>query len=302
VRTRGDFDVQSAGFRTEGRPADRRAQDHVGRYGGTLQNHRTRIVDRDLLADSELIVALAGQHVREVAAFDRTLLARTFTLKDLVRRAAAMPLAPGEAMVEWFERMAATRTRADLLKEGATLDVIDPAGSSKRVFERVAAEVDELVDRLVPALAEAAARRSTVPPDPPAPATVASASALAVVGDPAGSRLAELIHEYLRESGYVLLDLATARGAHPAEAVGRAVAAGDAAAGVCVCATGNASAMAVNLIDGARAAVAHDVTSARLARRSVGANVLCLGSRLVSASTAFDAVSAFLVTSPPQPA
>jgi ribose 5-phosphate isomerase B len=119
--------------------------------------------------------------------------------------------------------------------------------------------------------------------------------------------MAELIHEYLSESGFVLVDLAAVQralpaDANPADAVGFAVAAGDAAAGVCVCATGNASAIAVNLIDGACAAVAHDVTSARLARRAIGANVLCIGSRVISASTAFDAVAAFLATSPGQPA
>jgi RpiB/LacA/LacB family sugar-phosphate isomerase len=194
----------------------------------------------------------------------------------------------------------------------------------------VAAEVDELVDRLAPALAAAA---SHVPPveahefvpradsavvnapelarrpsrRPVSPATVDAASTIAVVGDPAGAGMAELIHEYLSKSGYVLVDLAAVQGAlpadaHPAEAVGFAVASGDAAVGVCLCATGNASAIAVNVIEGACAAVAHDATSARLARRTIGANVLCIGSRLVSASTAFDAVAAFLATSPRQPA
>jgi ribose 5-phosphate isomerase B len=330
LHARADVDVQSAGFRTEGRPADRRAQDHAASYGATLQTHRTRVVDRDLLVESDLIVALTGQHLREVAAFDRKLLSRTFTLKDLVRRTTAMPIANDEASAEWFERMAATRTRADLLAEGAMSDVADPADASKRVFARVAAEIDELVDRLAPALLSAATRppprqaqepaviadspvmnvtESARQPDgqPPSPVTVEATLAIAVVGDLAGSGLADLLHEYLRESGYVLVDLKAVQAAlpadaHPAEAVGFAVAAGDAAAGVCVCATGNASAIAVNLIEGARAAVAHDVTSARLARRAVGANVLCIGSRLVSASTAFDAVSAFLMTSARQPA
>ncbi len=190
--------------------------------------------------------------------------------------------------------------------------------------------MDELVDRLAPSLAAVAAHPLTSEvheqtphaeravmrnPEPAAhvvaaatpPAAVEATSAIAVVGDASGARLGELIQEYLRESGYVLVDLEAVQRelpaeAHPAEAVGFAVAAGDAGVGVCVCATGNASAIAVNRIEGARAVVAHDVTSARLARRSVGANVLCLGSRIVSASTAFDAVSAFLVTSPGQPA
>jgi ribose 5-phosphate isomerase B len=302
----------------------------VGSYGGTLQNHRTRVVDRDLLVESDLIIALAGQHLREVAAFDRKLLTRTFTLKDLVRRAAAMPIGDNETIVGWLERMAASRTRADLLADGTISDVADPSDVNKRLFARIAAEVDELVDRLAPALSAVAGHPLTSEPREQesradsavmhaaesapqtvgaaeSPVAVEAASVIAVVGDASGADLAGFIHEYLRESGYVLVDLEAVQGAlppdaHPAEAVGFAVAAGDAAAGICVCATGNASAIAVNRIEGARAVVAHDVTSARLARRAVGANVLCLGSRLLSASTAFDAVSAFLVTSPRQPA
>jgi ribose 5-phosphate isomerase B len=320
---RSGVEVQSAGFRSEGRPADRRAIDHVSSYGGNLQSHRTRVVDRELLGQADLVVALAGQHLREIAGFDRKLLSRTFTLKDLVRRAAAMPMAETETVEPWFERLAASRTRADLMADEAISDVFDPVDSSKRVFARVAIEIDRLIDRLAPTLAAAVDHRLPAEPEhdtesavehgnvagprphreATAPAPVEVGSILAVAGDPAGTGLAELIREYLHESGYVLVDLSAVQSAlpadaHPAEAVGFAVAAGDAAAGVCVCATGNASAIAVNLIAGARAAVAHDVTSARLARRAIGANVLCLGSRLVSASTAFDAVSAFLVTAP----
>ena len=323
---RADLDVQTAGFRTEGRPADRRAQEHTKSYGAGLQNHRTRVVDRDLLSESDLIVALAGQHLREVAAFDRRLLNRTFTLKDLVRRSAAMPIGENESVSEWLERIAAGRTRVELLAEGAGSDVLDPADTSKRVFGRVAAEIDELVDRLAPAIA--AALSHPIAPDAHAPETtahgrdmtvteparggppvpIAASSALvAVVGDAASAGVVELIREYLLKSGHVLVDLSAVQealpaDAHPAEAVGFAVAAGDAELGVCVCATGNASAIAVNRIEGAIAAVAHDVTSARLVRRLLGANVLCLGSRFVSASTVFDAVSAFLASAPRQPA
>ena len=52
--------------------------------------------------------------------------------------------------------------------------------------------------------------------------------------------------------------------------------------------------MAANKIPGVRAATAHDVTSARLAREHNDANVFCIGSRLVGHQVAVEALEAFL--------
>jgi ribose 5-phosphate isomerase B len=52
--------------------------------------------------------------------------------------------------------------------------------------------------------------------------------------------------------------------------------------------------MAANKVPGVRAAVVHDVTTASLARGHNHANVVCLGSRVVGASVAVDALIAFL--------
>lgn len=64
--------------------------------------------------------------------------------------------------------------------------------------------------------------------------------------------------------------------------------------GVCVCGSGIGIAMAANKVRGARAAVVHDVTSARLARQHNQANVACIGARLVGHEVALDIVATFL--------
>ena len=79
-------------------------------------------------------------------------------------------------------------------------------------------------------------------------------------------------------------------------AVGGAVADGRAERGVCVCGTGIGIAMAANKVPGVRAAVVHDVTTARLARRHNDANVVCLGERTTGPAEALDAVDAFFAT------
>ena len=125
-----------------------------------------------------------------------------------------------------------------------------------------------------------------------------------VVGaDHAGYSLKQLLAGQLRELGHDVTDLGT-DSEEPVDypefgaAVGRAVAAGLAELGVCVCGTGIGIGIAANKVPGVRAAVVHDVTTARLARTHNHANVLCLGARIVGEQVAKDALDAFLEAEP----
>ena len=122
---------------------------------------------------------------------------------------------------------------------------------------------------------------------------------IAVGADHAGYGLKQALAEHLRSTGHEVNDCGTYsadRVDYPdfGAAVGRAVAEGNADLGVCVCGSGNGIAMAANKIAGIRAAVAYDVTSARLARAHNDANVLCIGERLTGAEVAREALDAWL--------
>jgi len=122
---------------------------------------------------------------------------------------------------------------------------------------------------------------------------------IAVGSDHAGYTLKQSLAEHLRRSGHQVDDCgthSTERVDYPdfGAAVGQAVASGKAERGVCVCGSGNGIAMAANKVPGIRAAVAHDATSARLARAHNDANVLCIGERLVSDEVAREALDAWL--------
>ncbi|MEK9831233.1 MAG: RpiB/LacA/LacB family sugar-phosphate isomerase, partial [Rhodospirillaceae bacterium] len=80
------------------------------------------------------------------------------------------------------------------------------------------------------------------------------------------------------------------------QAVGEAVAGGDAARGVIICGTGIGISIAANRIAGVRAALCHDATTARLAREHNDANVLAMGARLLGPEVAMDCLRAFLDT------
>jgi ribose 5-phosphate isomerase B len=122
---------------------------------------------------------------------------------------------------------------------------------------------------------------------------------IAIGSDHAGYQLKEQLAEHLREQGHEIEDLGTDSEEsvdYPdfGAAVARAVVGGEADYGVCVCGTGIGIGIAANKVKGARAAVVHDTTSARMARQHNNANVVCVGARLTGVQSAKDAVDAFL--------
>lgn len=117
--------------------------------------------------------------------------------------------------------------------------------------------------------------------------------------DHAGFRLKDVLVEMLRADGHEVIDLGTNSDEsvdYPdfGSAVARAVVDGRADFGVCVCGSGLGIAMAANKVHGARAATAHDVTSARLSRQHNDANVVCFGERLIGVEVAKDALRTFV--------
>lgn len=79
-----------------------------------------------------------------------------------------------------------------------------------------------------------------------------------------------------------------------AQAVGRAVAAGDADYGVVMCWTGTGTAIAANKVPGVRAALAWDPWIAKGARLWNDANVLALSLKRLAPDVAVECVAAFL--------
>ena len=126
---------------------------------------------------------------------------------------------------------------------------------------------------------------------------------IAVGSDHAGYLLKQFLASHLAEMGHDVDDLGTdsERSVDYPEfgaAVGRAVSEGRAELGLCACGTGIGIAIAANKIPGVRAAVVHDVTTARLARAHNHANVVCMGGRILGTEVAKDAIETFLAAEP----
>jgi ribose 5-phosphate isomerase B len=124
---------------------------------------------------------------------------------------------------------------------------------------------------------------------------------IAIGSDHAGFSVKEIIRKFLESSGYAVSDLGTSSEEsvdYPdyGKAVGESVVSKHADFGIAVCGSGIGISIAANKVPGIRAALAHDVNTARLAREHNDANVLALGGRIVSPETAIEMVQTFLTT------
>lgn len=124
---------------------------------------------------------------------------------------------------------------------------------------------------------------------------------IAIGSDHAGFSVKETIRRYLESAGYAVSDLGTSSEEsvdYPdyGKAVGERVVSKQAHFGIAVCGTGIGISIAANKVPGVRAALAHDVHTARLAREHNDANVLALGGRVVTGEAAVAMVQVFLTT------
>ena len=124
---------------------------------------------------------------------------------------------------------------------------------------------------------------------------------IAIGNDHAAGALKPVIMELLTEMGCEIVNCGP-DGPEPidypipAEKVGRMVADHEVDYGVLICGTGIGISMAANKVNGVRAAVCSEPTSARLTREHNNANILAIGARIVSDELAKDIVRTFLTT------
>jgi ribose 5-phosphate isomerase B len=143
-----------------------------------------------------------------------------------------------------------------------------------------------------------------VPASGPAPGEApagANQVAIAIGADHGGSALKDRIGEMLAATGYAVHDCGT-HGTEPVDypdiagAVAVLVARGTCRWGVIVDGAGIGSCMVANKVPGVRAALCHDLSSARNSREHNHANVLTLGARFTGEGLALEIVRAWLGT------
>jgi len=142
-----DVLVRSAGLLDGGLPSTREAIEVMARRNLDLGSHLSTTLSESLREPHDLIVGMASHHVREVVVLEPELLSRTFTLKDLVRRAEeGGPRHRGESLQTYLERLGEGRRTSEMM--GNQDDVADPIGQGISVYEETAKQIYDLVCRL----------------------------------------------------------------------------------------------------------------------------------------------------------
>jgi ribose 5-phosphate isomerase B len=124
---------------------------------------------------------------------------------------------------------------------------------------------------------------------------------VALGSDHAGFPLKEHLKDFLRAQGHQVLDVGT-DSTRPVDypafcaAAARAVTSGEADRAVVMGGSGQGEQIAANKVDGARAALCHDVYLARLSREHNDANVLAMGARIIAAPYAEEVLRVWLAT------
>jgi ribose 5-phosphate isomerase B len=180
----------------------------------------------------------------------------------------------------------------------ATVTARDP-----NIEADVRAMVRRIVDGILPASGAGAPKDGAraVSPTSSGAAPASGVTSIAIGGDHGGFALKERLAFRLKEQGYAVVDCGTDSTEavdYPdiAAKVAHSVADGTTDIGIVVDGAGIGSAMAANKINGVRAALCYDMSTARNAREHNHANVLTLGAGLIGDGLAWQIVQEFLAT------
>jgi protein-tyrosine phosphatase len=116
-----------------------------------ISAHRSRPVDAGELDRADVVVTMTRAQLRDLAIRSPAGFPRTFTLKELARRAREQPRGGGEEIRAWVTRLGADRRTTDLLGDDQADDVEDPIGCPIETYSEVAAELAAAVSAVVDA-------------------------------------------------------------------------------------------------------------------------------------------------------
>jgi len=148
------FVVDSAGIAATGGPVPAEVEEVARGLGVDLAAHRGRHLDPAEVAEASLVVGMTREHVREVSLSAPGSFPRTYTLREIVRRAGERGgRRPDESIDSWVARLGEGRRAADLLGTSPEDDVADPFGGPRRGYVEMGATLDGLLSALAPAVA-----------------------------------------------------------------------------------------------------------------------------------------------------
>jgi protein-tyrosine phosphatase len=111
-------------------------------YGLDLSAHRPRQVDPETVARADLVIGMERAHLREIVLADPPSFAKTFTLRELVRRGSESgPRRERQTLADWLAQLGDGRRHAELLGTSPLDDIPDPMGGTSKEYRTMLAEL-----------------------------------------------------------------------------------------------------------------------------------------------------------------
>ena len=264
VRGRGDYRVLSAGVgAVDGQPPSTHAVTALKELNIDIGRQRSRMLTSELVNQADYIFGMTHGHVDAVMLLYPQAAEKTFLLREF------------DDTLDPFEK-----------------DISDPIGGSYEVYLACRDQIEQGLVSLLNFIEQYEAYASK---------GGATNAMLTIGSDHAGFELKEKIKSHFQQKGVVLRDVganSSESSDYPdfAQRVAEAVADGQSEYGLLCCASGVGMSMTANKIAGVRAALVFNEEMAKLAREHNDANVLCLGSKFVSAEDAIRIVEIFVDT------
>lgn len=144
-----DVSVGSVGLRFTGEPTPEVGVSLMAQRGIDLTAHRSSRITANEVHDADLVLGMTREHVREIVGMSPDAWAKTYTLRDFVRRAREVgPRRRRQRFDGWLDVVGAERTPKDVLGSNADDEVHDPFGQRPKVWQQVIDDIDDLVSAI----------------------------------------------------------------------------------------------------------------------------------------------------------
>lgn len=142
-----DIVAWSAGTQAvDGRPCDPKTTVIARESGLDLSKHRSTRLVEEHLRESDLIICMTNEHVRQAVGLLVATWSRTFTLIDLARRTALFGPRSGGHFGKYVEKLHEGRSLQDVWLDGGADDLVDPIDLSLSAHRKVLFRAQSLAE------------------------------------------------------------------------------------------------------------------------------------------------------------
>jgi low molecular weight protein-tyrosine phosphatase len=137
-----DVIVESAGTLGTTQKVPAELQQEAARHGLDLSDHQSRRVDPATIARADLVIGMERAHLREIVLADPPSFAKTFTLREVVRRGTENgPRREGQTLADWLAELSDGRRHSELLGTSPLDDIPDPMGGPSKEYRTMLEEL-----------------------------------------------------------------------------------------------------------------------------------------------------------------